>query len=61
MNGQLGKLLEFIGSEKVRRVVRWLLKEAAPALEDEGCNTKLVIHSGPGDDVRTVIEKHQKI
>jgi hypothetical protein len=59
--GRFEELLESIGSEKVRRVVRWLLEQAAPALEAEDCNCKLIVHSGPGNDVKTVIETHRKI
>jgi len=50
-----------VWSGKLGRIVRWLLSEAAPVVESDDCNWKLVINGGPGDDVKAVIEQYKRI
>ncbi len=46
---------------KLMRIAHWLVAEAAEVIESDGCNWKIVIHGGPGKDIKTVIEKYANL
>ena len=48
-------------SERLEKIVRWLLTEAAPVVDAGDCNWKLIINGGPGYDIKTVIEQYKTI
>jgi len=49
-------------SPKTRLIVQWLLTEAVQdTIDSRYCNWKLVINGTPGNDIRTVVEKHEQI
>ena len=59
------KVLEDNGQEtpipdSLARIVRWLLVEPAPVIEQEGVNWKVIIHGGP-KDLKTVLERYQTL
>ena len=48
-------------SAKLTRLVQWLVMEAAPIVDADACNWKLVINGGQGKEIKTVIEQHKII
>ena len=56
--GQSPKQEPTLLSAKVRELIDWFLEEAAPVIDAEKYDWKVVIHSLPGGKTKTIIEKH---